>query len=67
MLVSLTSRETAIGTNDPPRLTLGWLSSRKYSGHFQQKNQRIPTAGDVIFRFAKTDDHLRLFLYKMFE
>lgn len=53
MLVSLTSRETAIGTNDPFRLTLGWLSSRKCSGHFQQKNQGIPTARDVIFRFAK--------------
>ena len=52
MLVSLTSRETAIGTNDPPRLTLGWLSSRlavNVQGIFNKKNQGIPTAGDVIF------------------
>ena len=42
MLVSLTSGETAIGTNDPPRLTLGWLSSRKCSGHVQQKKSGNP-------------------------
>lgn len=53
MLVSLTARETAIGTNDPPRSTLGWLFNRKCSGHFRPKIQGIPTAGDVIFRFAK--------------